>query len=405
MEQELEALELNHTWDLTTLPVGKKAIGNKWVFKVKMKPDGSVERYKARLMAKGYHQVQGAFGLTQSAHDHCLFVRSTSTSFLALLIYVDDVLITGSSGSDIAALKQHLDKLFTIKDLGTAKYFLGLEIARTDQGTFLNQRKYILDLLHDAGMLQCKPTSMPFPQGLRLAGKEGTPLVDAEQYRRIVGRLLYLNLTRADITYVVQQLSQFVNDPYTTHWDAAMHLLRYLKGCPSLGLFYSSSSPLTLKAYCDADWGYCSDTRKSLTGYCVFLGSSLVSWKTKKHSTVSPSTTEAEYRALSTTICELLWLSYLVQDFHVPLSLLIPLWCDNQAALHIVANPDFHERTKHLDIDCHVVRNQYKAGFVAPCKISSQLQLADVFTKLQGKGVFQELLCKLGMSDFHRGPT
>ncbi|KAK6159728.1 hypothetical protein DH2020_003109 [Rehmannia glutinosa] len=184
-----------------------------------------------------------------------------------------------------------------------------------------------------------------------------------------------------------------------------MYLLRYLKGCHSLGLFYSSSSPLTLQAYSDADWGSCSDTRKSLTGYCVLLGSSLISWKTKKQTTISRSTTEAEYRILGVTVCELKWLSYLAVDFHVPMSLPIPLWCDNQAALHIVANPIFHEQTKHLDIDCHVVRNSYKDGFVLPQKVASHLQLADLFTKLLGKSGFFPLVSKLGMLDFHHGPT
>ncbi|KAK6124486.1 hypothetical protein DH2020_041767 [Rehmannia glutinosa] len=213
-----------------------------------------------------------AFGFVQSPHDCCLFVKSQSQSFLALLIYVDDVLITGSDMAEIASLKQYLDSLFTIKDLGAAKYFLGVEIARGDSGTYLNHRKYILDILKDTGLLLCKPAATPFPQGVKLVGMAGTPMVEPDKYRRLVGRLLYLNFTRPDITYCVQQLSQFGNNPYSSHWDAALHLVRYLKGCPSKGLFYSASSPLSLTAYSDADWGSCLDTRKSLTGYCIQLG-------------------------------------------------------------------------------------------------------------------------------------
>lgn len=234
---------------------------------------------------------------------------------------------------------------------GYAKYFLGLEIARSDQGTFLSQRKYILDILEDTGLTGCKPAPTPLPQGIKLSNKVGTPLLDAEKYRRLVGRILYLNFPRPDVTFAVQQLSQFINAPYSSHWDAVTHVLRYLKGCPSLGLFYPSTNTFDLQAYCDADWGTCPDTRKSITGYCIFLGSALISWKSKKQNIVSRSTAEAEYRSLGTTTCELQWISYLARDLHFSIPTSIPLWCDNQAALHIVANPVFHERTKHLDID------------------------------------------------------
>ncbi|KAK6120085.1 hypothetical protein DH2020_046215 [Rehmannia glutinosa] len=291
------------------------------------------------------------FGFLQSQNDHCLFIKSTSTSFMALIIYVDDVLVTGSDPSDIEVLKSYLHKMFTIKDLGHAKYFLGLEIARSPAGTYVHQRKYILDILKD----------------------EGTPLPDSNTYRRLVGRLLYLNMSRPDVTHAIQQLSQFINDPYSTHWDAAVHVLRYLKGTPSKGLFYAAEDVYDFEAYCDADWATCLDSRRSLTGYCVYFGGALVSWRTKKQVTVSKSSAEAEYRSMSQTVCELLWLSYLATDLH---------------------------RTKHVEIDCHIVRNKYKDGFVLPHKVSTKLQLADVFTKSLGPGVFGFLLSKLGMQDF-----
>ncbi|KAK6124979.1 hypothetical protein DH2020_041253 [Rehmannia glutinosa] len=346
-----------------------------------------------------------AFGFSQSPNDHCLFTKSTASSFMALIIYVDDVLVTGSNPSDIDELKSYLHKMFTIKDLGHAKYFLGLEIARSTSGTYVHQRKYILDILSDVGLLECKPASTPFPQGLKLTGRQGTPLPDSNVYRRLVGRLLYLNMSRPDVTHAIQQLSQFINDPYSAHWDAAIHVLRYLKGTPSKGLFYAAHNSYDFEAFCDADWAACPDSRRSLTGYCVFFGGALVSWKTKKQVTVSKSSAEAEYRSMSQTVCELLWLSYLATDLHICYSLPIPIWCDNQAALYIVANPVFHERTKHVEIDCHIVRDKYKAGFVLPQKVSTKVQLADLFTKSLGVGVFASLLCKLGMQDFHGIPT
>ena len=156
------------------------------------------------------------------------------------------------------------------------------------------------------------------------------------------------------------------------HWDVALYLLRYLKLSPSTSIFISSSNNLHLSAYCDADWASCSETRRSFTGYCIFLGQTLVSWKTKKQAIVSRSSAEAEYQSLASTICELLWISYILHDFDITVPLPIPIWCDNQAAPHIIVNPVFHERTKHLDIDCHLVCDQFKLGFIHPQLISAR---------------------------------
>ncbi|KAL0337580.1 UNVERIFIED_CONTAM: Retrovirus-related Pol polyprotein from transposon RE1 [Sesamum calycinum] len=155
---------------------------------------------------------------------------------------------------------------------------------------------------------------------------------------------------------------------------------------------------LHLTTYTDADWGSCVESRCSITSYCILLGSSLISWKTKKQNTVSRSSAEAEYRAMSAIVCELQWITYLLKDFQLPISTAIPFWCDNQAAIHITANPMFHERTKHLDIDCHIVRDKYKEGFIRPSYISSKLQVADIFMKSLPCASFLHLLPKLGFS-------
>ncbi|KAL0451791.1 UNVERIFIED_CONTAM: Retrovirus-related Pol polyprotein from transposon RE1 [Sesamum latifolium] len=221
-----------------------------------------------------------------------------------------------------------------------------------------------------------------------------------EPFRRLVGRLLYLSFTRPDISFGAQQLSQFVHAPCQVHLDAALHLVRYLKGCPERGLFFPASNSFTLTGYCDADWASCVDTRRSLTCYCIFLGGALISWKTKKQTTVARSTVEAEYRSLATTACELQWVTYLLSDLLVQVPTPIPLYCDNQAAIHIVANPVFYERTKHIEIDCHLVRDKFKSGFVLPQHISGTEQLADVLTKSLSGFQFSNILSKMGLMSF-----
>ncbi|KAJ8747308.1 hypothetical protein K2173_014369 [Erythroxylum novogranatense] len=337
MRAELDALQQNHTWELVDLPPRKIAIGCKWVFRIKRKADGSIERYKARLVAKGYtqrwylHQLdinnaflhgdldeevymqlsQGCagdrnkvcklvhslyglrqasrqwnakltsaflhFGFTQASSDQTLFLRNDSDGFMALLVYVDDVILASDSMQAIRTIKQYLHDAFTIKDLGELKFFLGLEVARTLKGINICQKKYTLDLLRDTQFLKSKPVSTPILPETKLSKDGGSLLENVTSYRMLVGKLQYLTTTRPDISFVVQQLAQFLDSPTMTHLAAAHRVLRYLKGSIGQGLFFPSESDLQLKAFSDSDWGNCPDTRRSLTGYCVFLGSSLIS--------------------------------------------------------------------------------------------------------------------------------
>jgi hypothetical protein len=235
-----------------------------------------------------------------------LFTRHDGSSFIALLVYVDDILIASSDIAAVTKLKQFLDAQFKLKDLGPVRYFLGLEIARSTQGISVSQRKYALEVLEDAGLLGCKPTKCPMDQNLKLSKLEGSLLPDPTVYRRLVRRLMYLTLTRPDIMFAVHKLSQFMEHPREPHYKAAQHILQYIKGAPSQGLFYPSNSELHIKAFSDSDWAGCPDTRRSTTGYCVFLGHSLVSWRSKKQTTVSRSSVEAEYRAMASAVCEVL---------------------------------------------------------------------------------------------------
>lgn len=199
-------------------------------------------------------------------------------------------------------------------------------------------------------------------------------------------------------------LSQFMHIPRVPHFDAATRILRYLKGSISHGILFPTSSALTLTAYTDSDWASCPMTRRSTTGYFITLGGNPVSWRTKKQSVVSRSSAEAEYRAMASTTCELLWLQTLLRDLAVPLSSPITLYCDNQAALHIARNPIFHERSKHIEIDCHLVRDRVQQGLLQLHHIASADQIVDIFTKALGVEQFGYLWSKLGILSLH-APT
>ncbi|XP_019058447.1 PREDICTED: uncharacterized protein LOC109116814 [Tarenaya hassleriana] len=348
-----------------------------------------------------FARVLTAAGFTQSQADHTLFVRMSGSSFVALLVYVDDIIITGNDDSAIQNLKSLLGRTFHIKDLGCLKYFLGLEIARSRTGIAVNQRKYCLELIEDAGLLACKSASTPLDPNSRLTKGLGEPLSDITSYRRLVGRLLYLTLTRPDITFAVHKLSQFLSCPTTVHLQAAQRVVRYLKGNPGQGLLYSATSDIRLNAFADADWASCPDSRRSTSGFCVFLGESLISWKAKKQTTVSRSSTEAEYRSLANVTCELVWLHNLLSDLHVVASGPATLYCDNKSAIYIASNPVFHERTKHIDIDCHLVREKLQSGFLKMLHVPSHNQLADLFTKQMQPALFSALLRKLHLSSLY----
>ena len=338
-----------------------------------------------------------ADGFRQSWSDYSLFVRGSKGKFLALLVYVDDVILAGNSIQDIEETKIFLAKQFKLKDMGKLKYFLGIEVARSKAGIVLCQRKYALELLEDAGFLGSKPLN--FPE--LVIEDDGELLHDASQYRRLVGRLIYLTITRPDLVYAVHILSQYMDKPRQPHLDAAYKVLRYIKSSPGQGIFLPSSGSLQLRAYCDTDWARCKDTRRSTTGYCIFLGNSLISWKTKKQTTVSRSSAEAEYRSMATTCCEVTWLLNILRDLNVDYKVAVPLFCDNQAAIHIASNPVFHERTKHIEIDCHVVREKVQRGVFKTFHIRTHEQPADLFTKPLSSKQFTLFLSKLGLINIH----
>ena len=342
---------------------------NKSLYGLKQASRQWYEKLTAALSSRGY---------THSLYDYSLFYRKKGSSTVFLGVYVDDIILTGTDSEEIVSLKNFLHDQFKIKDLGRLHYFLGLEILYKDDGVVISQRKFVHDLLKE---FHCdnltSMTSSLYPNA-KLKAHEGKLLSDPTLYRKLVGKLNFLTHTRLDIAYGVQHLSQYMQDPREPHLQAAFHMLRYLKDDPTLGIFMSSSIYFEVQAFCDSDWASCPDSRKSVSGYIVLLGNSPISWKSKKQETISLSSAEAEYRSLRKVVGELVWLHRLFTELTVPPTGPFPIYCDSQAALYIAKNPVFHERTKHIEVDCHFVRSKLHEGLISLHHIGTVDQLADI---------------------------
>jgi len=261
----------------------------------------------------------------------------------------------------------------------------------------LSQRQYALDLLQRAGMSDCHSTSTPVDCKSKLSASDGAPVADPSEYRSIAGALQYLTLTRPDIAYAVQQVCLFMHDPREPHLALVKRILRYVKGTLTSGLQIGISSVDSLTAYSDADWAGCPDSRRSTSGYCVYLGDTLVSWSSKRQTTVSRSSAEAEYRAVAHVVAECCWIRQLLQELHLPLFKATVVYCDNVSAVYMTANPVHHRRTKHIEIDIHFVREKVALGQVRVLHVPSSQQFADIMTKGLPVQLFTEFRSSLGV--------
>lgn len=342
------------------------------------------------------------FGYKQSQGDHTLFIKHTAArGVTALLVYVDDIIITGNDEKEKGDLKQKLVREFEIKELGKLKYFLGIEVAYSNQGIFISQQKYVTELLAETGKLGCKPVATPMDPNTKLGEAQEEPAVDKQMYQRLVGKLIYLSHTGPDIAYSVSVISQFMHNPRESHLQAAYRVLHYLKGSPGKGILFKRNSTLTLEAYTDADYAGSLVDRRSTSGYCTFLGGNLVTWRSKKQNVVARSSAESEFRAIAQGLCELLWLKIILDDLRIELKGPMKLYCDNKSAINIAYNPVQHDRTKHIEIDRHFIKEKLENGLVCMSYVPSHQQLADVLTKGLNSSSFHDLIIKLGMEDIY----
>ena len=324
-----------------------------------------------------------SLGFTPSKADTSLFYYNRGRHKMFVLVYVHDIIVASSSSDAMKALLSDLEKEFALKDLGDLHYFLVIEVKKVKDGLILTQQRYASDILSRSGMSKCKATDKPLSSTQKLSAHDGHVLgpSDATKYRSLVGALQYLTLTRPDLCFAVNKVCQYLHSPTTTHWSAAKRSLRYVQGSLNLGLKIRNSRTMKISVFSDADWAGCVDDRRSTGGFAVFHGENLISWSVRKQPTVSRSSTEAEYKSLANATAEMIWVQKLLMELGVPHPPQTRLWCDNIGAKYLSANPVFHARTKHIEIDFHFVRERVAQKLLEISFISTKDQIADGFTK------------------------
>lgn len=497
-DSEYDSLINNGTWELVPPPNNKNIVGSRWVFKVKHNSDGTVNRFKARLVAQGYSQSEGIdyqevfspvvrnttirsllavaniynweihqmdvhtaflqgelqdeiymkqpsgyvdkdrpefvcklkksiYGLKQAARcwntsidtyltsngykkstaDPCVYVKSVKQkeekiNFVIMAIYVDDMLWFSNNSEMLKKEKDMIAERFKVDDLGEVKYVLGMVIERNRKTRTLSisQPKYLEGILKRFGMDQCKPVTTPMETGMKFESlsKDETP-VETQRYQMAIGCLTYAaTATRPDISSAVGILSKFMSRPSVVHWQGVKRILRYLKGTLDYGLlFTATSSDPVLSGYSDADWGGDIETRRSTSGYVFQIQNNTVSWRSKRQTSVSRSTTEAEYIALSLASQEIVWLRRLLSNIGTQQDEPSIVFEDNQGAIELTKNPKFHNRTKHVDIAFHFVREQVNRDVMSVVYCSTDNMLADIMTKALPRKTFENFRDMLGV--------
>jgi hypothetical protein len=366
-----------------------------YVCKLKKTLYGLKQALRAWYGKIGEFLIQNGFKVAPS--DSSLFVKSKEGRLAIVLVYVDDLIITGNNTEEIQRIRENLSIRFQMKELGELKHFLGLEVERTKDGIFLGQQKYAKDLLQRYGMLDCKPIATPMDPNMKLQEDEGKNLEDVTMYQRMVGSLIYLTLTRPDISYSVGVVNRYMSKPKKPHLDAVRHILRYVKGTINFGILYKKTKECQMLCYCDADYAGDYGTRRSTTGYSFSLGSGAISWCSKRQPTVALSSTEAEYRSAAMAAQKSTWLKQLLKDLHQPTEYQVRIFCDNLSSVRLAENPVFHVRTKHIEVHYHYIREKVLEGEIEMVPTKTEDQTADILTKSLNKAKFEKFREALSM--------
>nr|GEX10193.1 copia protein [Tanacetum cinerariifolium] len=322
-------------------------------------------------------------GFQHSRTNSSLFVYQQGTNTAYLLLYVDDIILTASSTSLLQKIISSLHGEFSMTDLGPLNYFLGISAHRTS-------------VFERAHMLNCNPCKTPVDADTKL-GPHGSHVEDPSFYRSLAVALQYLTFTRPHLSYAVQQICLYMHDPREPHFTALKRILCYIRGTLDHGLQLYASSTSQLVAYSDADSAGCPTTRRSTSGCCVFLGDNLLTWSSKRQHVTSRSSTEAEYRGVANAVAETAWVQNLLRELNSPLCTATLVYCDNISAIYLSSNPVQHQRTKHIEIDLHVVRDFVATGHVRVLHVPSKYRYADIFTKGLPSPLFTEFRSSLSV--------
>eukprot|EP00253_Pinus_taeda_P028322 PITA_28322 len=423
MDEEMNAIERNKTWDLVELPKGKEVIGVKWVYKTKSNAEGKIERHKARLVVKGYKQQYGrdyeetfapvarmetvrALLSIAAQNKWKVYQMDVKSAFLNGVlkeeVYVEQRLGYEKKGNDdqlIKNFKSVMKEEFEMTDMGFLRYFLGIEVDQNEKGNFISQARYVNQVLSRFNMQKCKAAITPTVMGLKLSREDNSKDFDPSLYKSIVGSLMYLTTTRPDIMYAVSLISRFIERPKEAHWQAAKRILRYVKGTKMFGILYNVSEHSDLVGYTDSDWTRSVDDRKSTSRYVFHMGSGAISWAFEKQSIVALSTAEAEYVAATTATCQAVWMRRMLRSLGQEQAKATVFFCDNSSAIALSKNSVFHKRTKHIDTRFHYIRELVNNGEIVLEHCRTQEQVANILIKPLDQKSFEFFRKCLGMTE------
>ncbi|MEQ4601614.1 MAG: reverse transcriptase domain-containing protein, partial [Pseudomonas amygdali] len=344
-------------------------------------------------------------GFTRSQSDHCVYVRSFCDDHEYIALYVDDLLFVGPDRNSINEVLDGLEQEYGVKRLGDAEYILGIQICRGDNGTIgLSQQRYIQDVLDRFGLTDCMPSSVPMSPSSTLLTSAPTKAkttkpTDQRRYRQLVGALTYaMTGTRPDIALAVSTLGRFANDPADEHWQAGLDVLRYLKGTMDEGLVYGPvAAPLTLSGRSDATWISCPETSRSVNGYHINLGGAAIAWSSRRQRRCACSSTDAEYLGLGDCTRTIVGLRDFLSEIHCPQPGPTLVHGDNQGANALAKNPEHHQRSRHVRLSEHIVREHVSEGLVNIQYLPTNEMSADALTKPLGASKFIPFKREMGV--------
>ncbi|GKA53269.1 retrovirus-related pol polyprotein from transposon TNT 1-94 [Tanacetum coccineum] len=356
--------------------------------------------YGLKQAPRAWYDKLSAFliksGFTKGVVDPTLFTRKAGKHILLVQIYVDDIIFASTNPKACKLFAFEMNSTFKMSMMGQMSFFLGLQVSQSPRGIFINQSKYAQEILKKFGFDTCTPIDTPMAERPDLDEDKGGKLIDPTRFRGMVGSLMYLSASRPDIVFAVCMCARYQAKPTEMHLTAIKRIFRYLKGTIHMGLWYPKDSGFELKAFADADYAGCHDTRRSTSGSAQFLGHRLVSWSSKKQKSTAISTTEAEYIALSGCCAQILWMRSQLRDYGFAFNK-IPMYCDNQSAIALCCNSVQHSRSKHIDIRHHFIKEQVERKVVELYFMETKYQLADIFTKALPREHFATLLPLVGV--------